>query len=85
MATTTASIEAIIILSWSIFNNEPSMSGIPADIITRGIQVVIKSVILSEFDYTSKLNCCYSNFGIMFSPIFSYLTSCLLRQRLAIF
>jgi hypothetical protein len=55
MATTAASIEAIIILSLSIFNNEPSISGIPADIITRGIQIVIKSVILSKSNYTSKL------------------------------
>jgi hypothetical protein len=48
MATIAASIEAIMILSWSIFNNEPSISGIPADIITRGIQVLIKSISLSN-------------------------------------
>ena len=51
MATTAASIEVIIILSWSIFNNEPSMSGIPADIITSGIQVVTKSVILFKSNH----------------------------------
>ena len=50
MATTAASIDVIIILSCGIANNEPTVSGIPADIITRGIQVLIKSEILFIFN-----------------------------------
>jgi hypothetical protein len=46
------------------------MSGIPADIITRGIQVLIKSGIVSNSNYSSKLNSFCSNFGI---NVFVYL------------